>query len=377
MIKKSVYISGIIILALVIVLSIIGNKNLSVNAKEKEIRVENIKNIKKDLIKSVNNNFEDNRNIKIEKAIIIKDKAFTLYPEYIDKNKELTNIKIRCNRYLNILSDYYVLDEISDENWEDYYYCMKRYLGEEDRDMTYNETSREYVELQQFFDIYENTDANINIQREVGKIHSINDIKNNKKLVNELPRDIIKYLNRNSSTNITLGQVENFDVIHATLYARKYATSPNKKVYKTCKADCTNFASQIINIGGVQMSNEWKAYSKSKKSGEYTKYTFAWCNADGFVKYHGTSSVYDNFAGVTRDAKVGNIIAYDTTNDNDWDHVGYIVDTKEYSENLGYTDLEIAQHSRDYCAWISDNENGWDTLEESYKKVVFSLVSFN
>lgn len=75
-------------------------------------------------------------------------------------------------------------------------------------------------------------------------------------------------------------------------------------------------------------------------------------------------------------AQSGDVIAYDLTNDNDWDHVGYIVDKKNYSAELGYSDLEIAQHSKNYCSWISDEKNGWDVLENSNEDVVFAIVRF-
>ena len=101
-----------------------------------------------------------------------------------------------------------------------------------------------------------------------------------------------------------------------------------------------------------------------------------WCNADYFVKYFGTNDVYDSFEEMTQAVNVGNVIAYDLTNDNDWDHVGYVIDKRNYSAELGYCDIEVAQHSRDYCLWASDSQNGWDKVMDNYENAVFTNVSF-
>ncbi|CAG8606891.1 11634_t:CDS:2 [Gigaspora rosea] len=46
-------------------------------------------------------------------------------------------------------------------------------------------------------------------------------------------------------------------------YAGKYCSSPNPKYknYDGNGGDCTNFASQVLNAGGIPVNNEWKPYT--------------------------------------------------------------------------------------------------------------------
>lgn len=289
----------------------------------------------------------------------VKEKKECLEYAVADENKDvaLKKVKYECKDYLKKLSQRYGLEEINKNNWKEYQNYNYVYLEEDSSNRCYND----FYKLQKFFDIYEN------------KVETSENNSEYNRLL-EKSRDI-SYESFDTNIKSTGGTV-NFDVNKANEYARKYATNPNKKEYKTCSADCTNFASQIVNKGGVLTTNEWKPYKKSSISGAYTKYTLQWCNADYFVKYFKAYNTYDSLEELTQYAQSGDIIAYDLTNDNDWDHVGYVVGKRNYSEKLGYADLEIAQHSKNYCSWISDEKNGWDVLEKSSKGVVFAIVRF-
>ena len=323
-----------------------------------------------------NTSLDQSTNIQTDSALVLNNVAIPLYPTFTDSHKALDDIKLSCSNYLNVLSKKYNLSELSVANWQYYYDAAFEYLDDEENNNYYTETSSEFIALIKFFDIYENELSNYIIKNKIDNINSTSEILTNETLINELPSTAISYLQKEYNLKKAPMFRMPFNVEKASAYARKHALNPNKKVYETCKFDCTNFVSQIAFEGGKQITEEWKAYRKSLMTGAFSKYTFAWCNANGFVNYYGPSSVYDNFSDFTENAKEGNVIAYDMTNDNDWDHVGYVLSKGEYSPSLGYTDLEIAQHSRDYLAWISDDNNGWDTLQNSYKDVVYALVQF-
>ena len=55
--------------------------------------------------------------------------------------------------------------------------------------------------------------------------------------------------------------------------------------------------------------------------------------------------------------------------------MGYIVSKKSsYNASLGYTNFKVAQHSKNYNAWVSSGTNGWDTLKSDYPKVRFGVI---
>lgn len=376
--KKLVCVFGSCCFLLIGAVASFSNIVSQANDEVKKIRVISVDEIKsnQNILLLENNKCKTKENIETKEALVINNNAMTLYPEYVDEDKELNVALEKCSGLLGELSKYYSLNELSKDNWREYQKCMYTYLDEERVNTYYNDTSEEYIALLEFFDIYENKESNDTIKTEIENITSEEEIVNNSVLMNTLPSNIVNYIKEEYGVVQKCITRMPFNVDKAVSYARNHATSPNKQEYKTCEADCTNFVSQIVNVGGKAMTNEWKAYQKSMIIRAFTKYTFAWCNANGFVNYYKTTSEHNNFADVTKAAKVGDVIAYDTTNDNDWDHVGYVVGKGSYSNSLGYTDLEIAQHSRNYCAWISDDANGWDTLKDNYDNVVYSLVSF-
>ena len=68
--------------------------------------------------------------------------------------------------------------------------------------------------------------------------------------------------------------------------------------------------------------------------------------------------------------QVGDFIAYDEFHDGSWDHVGFVTGTGTwdwYYNSSGkaqyYRDFVVAQHTNNYCDWVSSSVNGWDDLE--------------
>ena len=382
-IKKLMISMGVASLVLAITFSFRYSASKSSSSYNNSPKVKSISSNKRDSSITLDDSYStlkinatNDSSIETSSAIVIDNVALPLYPTYKDNNKELETVKEKYSTTLDTISTKYSLDTLSDDNWQDYYSALNTYYNSFSSELVDSKFKDEIIALLEFFDIYENKYFNDNIKEELSNATTINDITQNQALLNTLPNDINSYIYNNYDCDIpTSGST--FNVSLATKYARQYATTPNKKIYKTCGSDCTNFVSQIAIAGGKSMTSDWKAYKKSKINGNYTKYTFAWCNANGFVNYFKPTNVYKDFSSVSKMAKEGQVIAYETTKDNEWDHVGYKVDSKEYSDELGYSDIEIAQHSRYYCLWTSNENNGWDVLDKDYHNVIYTLVSLD
>ncbi len=75
------------------------------------------------------------------------------------------------------------------------------------------------------------------------------------------------------------------------------------------------------------------------------------------------STMYHN--NFVTNIRKGSFIAYDKASDGDWDHAGFVTDkSATYSSTLGYYDYKVAQHTNNYNAWASSNDNGRDALQD-------------
>ncbi|MFC0265473.1 amidase domain-containing protein [Alloscardovia macacae] len=140
----------------------------------------------------------------------------------------------------------------------------------------------------------------------------------------------------------------------AKSYARTYATTTNG-FYGRYKADCTNFASQILRAGGVQMTNHsderygWWFKSHGNRS-------ISWINADTFTKYMGSGYQVKDWNAFVVYILPGDFIGYDDGNDGKVDHVAFVYDKSGNS-------VQIAQHSSDYLKW----NGGWPGMSHKAK----------
>lgn len=178
-----------------------------------------------------------------------------------------------------------------------------------------------------------------------------------------------------------------YQIFNKTLgrqYAINHATSPNYSGYGLkIGRDCTNFASQILVAGNINMHdyypNEAQGWCHRKvqewhvNSYVWTHYYSAtWVGADRFVRFMGhNNNVYTSFPTFAGKVIRGDFIALDRNKDGSWDHMGFVCDIGSYGTytywddnsvqySLSYRDFTIAQHSDNYFAWVSSNTNGWD-----------------
>ncbi|WP_353067165.1 amidase domain-containing protein [Arcanobacterium hippocoleae] len=111
-------------------------------------------------------------------------------------------------------------------------------------------------------------------------------------------------------------------------------------------ADCTNFASQILLAGGVDMDTYNDVYKGWWWKGKGNR-SVLWINANTFKNYMGSGYSTRSWRSFVSNVRSGDFIGVDFGNDGSVDHIGFV-----YSKSGSR--LRIAQHTRNYLDWNGD-----------------------
>ena len=172
------------------------------------------------------------------------------------------------------------------------------------------------------------------------------------------------YVKRCNEISLCSVDFSNYNISSAVIYAKGYSTRRNTWDYQDYGGqDCTNFASQIMEHAGVPQEksifssvgwwHEYEGYHVNSKS---------WSSADYFARYMGIDYSTTSHYNFSVNLRAGDFIALDISNDGSWNHIGFVCESDNYLTN-GYYDYFVAQHSDDYLAWTSTDENGWENQE--------------
>lgn len=151
-----------------------------------------------------------------------------------------------------------------------------------------------------------------------------------------------------------------YNATKAVKYADTYVSNPNS-AYRKFTFDCTNFVSQIMHAGGLNMNGNWyyngrNDYSRTWTIADdlknYLKNNYGATRlSDGWTKngtYHGSIWLYpyiNNSSNIPTSGDV--VIFYDWEDDGIIDHASYCVGTGyATSETTLYGDL-INQHTKE------------------------------
>ncbi|MGV9184739.1 amidase domain-containing protein [Arcanobacterium canis] len=149
-----------------------------------------------------------------------------------------------------------------------------------------------------------------------------------------------------------------FNAKRAIDYANRYAEKPNPKV-TTYHSDCTNFVSQAMAAGSTPMSPSWN--NGGFKWSWLGRPTRSWINAQAFANYFGLTRATNDLATFTKRANVGSPVGL--KNDVRVYHIGFVVGKAGRGTygNKSYQDIKIAQHSKNYVAWLTNRKTtlGW------------------
>lgn len=234
------------------------------------------------------------------------------------------------------------LETINKDNWKLYYEQFKNSYNVNE----YDQLDKQTKILHQFFVVCKNHEKN----EQIMEIYNESSYDLNE-LICYLPYtspivEKIKFTNAADYVTPRATSISN-----AVAYARKYAKNENTNYKYYQNADCTNFVSQIIKAGGRSENSTW------------CKYTRAWNNAHYFTMYwymeSGANNGFPSFNSISAQLKAGDVISVDYEKDGDYDHLGFVVASGPKTSS-GYYDVEIAQHSDDYCLKVSSSNNNWE-----------------
>ena len=361
-------------------------------------------------------------NISTKEAALINGEVNNLYPTFDDIDIALANLEKKIPTYFKYVQekvdlhktygiDYnkLMLTDFSPENeelrllHETLELSSISETGDESLATLTNKQKTLYEEREifdLFFDIYENESKNIAI---------MDLIESGSKCDQEELAYLLPYTTP-FSTNyfsdskvVTRANPQYFDRTAGRTYAINRATNPNSSAYGIASTwygvtqDCTNFASQILIAGGIQMHDQypneelgwWHRFDPNGygtiNPGPRHFYSATWVNADRFVKFMGTSgNEYTSFYTFSGKLISGDHIAYDGERDGDWNHIGFVCDIGTYNyysyndngvtRTKYYRDFTVAQHTTNYYAWTSSDTNNWEKLDGSAS---FAIVRRN
>ena len=316
--------------------------------------------------------------ISVNQDLVINDTAIALYPTFEDQSSALQNISKTCQNILTEFINTYQSKPLSDENYKTYQEFVNNY----ERSNLSQEMKNELVTLDVFLDIYENQFQNDEIIETAKSVSSIEKLLKDTDFNLLLPYTVSRaaFTTLANSINLPLDEPQTkaftYNRSAAINYAKNHADSNNinKSEYGYIeKADCTNFASQILEAGGMKRNTKWN-FTKLPVIGFH--YTDAWANANAFVNYFGVNQTFTKHSSFSSHVISGSFITEDKANDSDWDHMGFVTDISGYNSTLKFYDYQVAQHTSDYLAWASSSKCGWDTLPEDYPNIIYGIMNF-
>lgn len=183
--------------------------------------------------------------------------------------------------------------------------------------------------------------------------------------------NIFHKLKRNKSKpllkdNLSRNRKYTYNREAAVTYAQTYAEAPNTKEYPFYKEnDCTNFISQALYAGGMQMvgsdyGNEVSWFCYTREPAMLKKCSLSWRSAEYFRKYWGYNEqrksymvkvykeftleeVINDFDSLYDYLTVGDVIQYASENKKPY-HT-QIITSKEFNIVIDKHDIFVAQHS--------------------------------
>ncbi|WP_342565125.1 amidase domain-containing protein [Paenibacillus sp. FSL R7-0345] len=313
--------------------------------------------------------------IKTTNMIVIDNKKVLLYPTFQNQQSAIDGINKEAAELLNTLSQRFALGELTTDNWLDYRSSADQYATE-NSSMSEQETVQ-YSLLNRFFDIYENQDKNNAITELVTRNNFAKAAIDNSELELLLPytSDISSNFNNMQVAQKQLATVSSIPNQSSSIsYASNYAVTPNSTAYAVFGSDCTNFASQILEAGGVSQSvftdaskGWWHKITVTQYGQLIHTNSTSWSVADTFARYMGVGYTSKSHSSFSSAIAAGDFIAADFEGDGDWNHIGFVTSKSSSSGSYGgktYYDYKVAQHTNNYHAWTSSSTNGWETIED-------------
>jgi hypothetical protein len=305
-----------------------------------------------------------------------------LYKTFNDNEVAIENIYETVGELIEQIKIYGGLNHFNEDSVMKYQESFLEMLNDDYVKRDDRVSNKEIILLYQFFDIYENDsknqtiktlmeDKSINSYMRLQLLLPYTETIANENFAANAPI-VWENLDEKDLHDFSMQKVGIPNLNKAIRYAEDWADSYNTDEYDAFKirGDCTNFVSQILENGGVKQvkyDDEFKGWWHEKPSGWFSghKHSVSWINADTFARYMGVVKTYNNHRSFSAGLFPGAIIAADFDSDGDWDHLGFVTRTDsrlgDY-DNGRYYDYKVAQHTKNYHAWASSDECGWDEM---------------
>lgn len=292
----------------------------------------------------------------IENTLVYYGEKIPMYPTFEDKEAAIQDLYGQAGDLLSKIEEKSGIGTLCENNWEEYRIKAQEFIYDPENEI--QDWTPEPNAILVFFDIYENDESNQEIIDNYNPL-----LKNANDDLYSLPYD---RENLGAQEPQLEPEPRSWSLSAARAYCRNFATTPNAPGYGVWGgADCTNFASQIKFEGGFSQD-----YTNNINTGWWHtgdtishRYSLSWIRADKFVKRLGTDFTVGNFHDLSYRVKAGKLIAYDNSRDGSWDHIGFVY--KVGKDKGSYMNLKIAQHTSNYLAWVSSNDNGWEHVPNS------------
>lgn len=123
-------------------------------------------------------------------------------------------------------------------------------------------------------------------------------------------------------SNKTIPRFSSYDLFSAREYAKKYAEIPNLAYQYYITGDCTNFASQILYAGGMEINDDW-----TPQNGTHGEIN--WINANCFTEYWSLlrgfiGPVCHSLDSIKSAADVGDFISWHNKDTYSFYHVQFV-----------------------------------------------------
>lgn len=373
MLKKT----KILLVSLLISATSFGSVNAFASEKNTQVTDSIVKIVPTAIEKEPSYLLEDIGKMSIKEKLKVGDISVPLFVTFDSQDKALKNIS--KNPVIQEIQKIYKYQDISNDNWHDYYEALYNLMDSPSRPTWYTEENIDFNMLSSFFDIYENEEKNNEIRSLAMTSIIADNIVDKENLLELLPYNSYIMLSKklqvqNNIDSLTRSKYLGMDLDKAISYAANHATSPNNSEYEVFSKDCTNFASQILEKGGVSQEK----YNDEKKGWWHTKtnisfvvvhhHSISWINADTFARYMGVGYTTESNALFSENIQKGDFITYDEGNDGDWNHIGFVTDKKSSRTN-GYYDYRVAQHTPNYHKWTSSTDNHWEEIGRLYGRI--------
>ena len=297
-----------------------------------------------------------------------------LYCTFADYNYALSRAKDISSDALEVISEKYNLGDFTEDNFTGYAQAVNAALSGDE----YGELESQLVSLRTFLEIYNDSLRNASILNYLDKLQNSNKLTSDQKfqLGMMLPYYAPLAAEASSQVQLMTNRSRSLPNLSAAVsYAERYAWTPNEEGYGIARtaiffeADCTNFASQILEASGVGqvVYNDVNLGWWHKKVGNSHTWSSSWINADVFARYMGVGYTTTDHRNFAQNIIVGDFIALDHENNGTWDHMGFVTYQDNAERQYGgrtYRNYIVAQHTNNYNMWVSEDGNNWEFAGE-------------